>query len=132
MTTTVQEMKKVKLAILLGDAPEKQNLTDVPVDFEFIYGLGADGLVPFEVALGGKCVGEVVQLTVAADKAPQYFDRLWWPIRQVLSLHPLPQALFFHLTVLAVGDADNREVVQELARSTGGCGGSCGCGCSTC
>lgn len=132
MTTIIQEIKKVKLAILLGDEPEQQNLTAVPMAFEFIYGLGAEGLVPFELALTGKCAGEIVDLTVATDQAPQYFGRLWWPIRQLLSLHLLPPALFFHLTVLAVVDADNREVVQELAKSTSGCGGSCGCGCSTC
>jgi hypothetical protein len=35
------------------------------------------------------------------------------------------------IEVAAVTDADDREVVQSLAKisALGGCGGSCGCGC---
>jgi len=133
MTTMIQQLKKVKLAVLAGSEPGKHSLTPSPVVFEFIYGIGAEGLEPFEVALSDKCGGENVALTVTADEAPQFFGRFLRPIRQLLGLHLFPPTLFLHMTVTAVTDADNREVVRALAGSTGhgGCGGSCNCGCSS-
>ena len=133
VTTTIQPLKKVMLALVAESGPGKHNLTATPVDFRFIYGLGAEGLEPFEVVLGDKCAGENVAVTVTADEAPQFFGRFWGPIRQLLGLRPPPPSLFLHMTVTLVVDADNREVVQALAQSTGhgGCGGSCGCGCSS-
>ena len=133
MTTTIQQLKKVSLAILAGSEPGKHSLTATPVVFGFIYGIGAEGPAPFEMVLVDKCVGEHVILTVTADEAPQFFGRFLGPIRQLLGLHLLPPSLSLHMTVMAVVDADNREVVQALAKATGhgGCGGSCDCGCSS-
>jgi len=133
LKTTIQQLKKVRLAILAGSEPGKHSLTATPVNFEFIYGIGAEGLEPFEVVLGDKWVGEHVVLTVTADEGPLFFGRFLGSIRQVLGLHLLPPTLFLSMTVMAVVDPDNREVVQALARSTGhgGCGGSCDCGCSS-
>ena len=133
MTTTIQQLKKVKLAILAGSEPGNYNLTAIAVEFAFIYGLGAEGLEPFEMVLGDKCVGDEVTLSVTADEAPQFFGRFLRPIRQILGLPLQPPTLFLHMTVTLVADAENREVVQALAQSTGhgGCGGSCDCGCSS-
>ena len=133
LTTTIQQLKKVRLAILASSEPEKHSLTATPIVFEFIYGIGAEGLEPFEAVLSDKCVGGHVVLTLATDEAPQFFGRFFGQIRQLLGLHLLPQALSLQMTVMAVADADNREVVQALAKSAGhgGCGGSCDCGCSS-
>ncbi len=133
MTTTIQQLKKVRLAILAGSEPGKHSLTATPMVFEFIYGIGAEGLEPFEAVLGDKCVGGHVVLTLAADEVPQFFGRFLRQIRQLFGLHLLPPTLSLHMTVTAVADADNREVVQALAKSAGhgGCGGSCDCGCSS-
>ncbi len=133
LTTTIQPLKKVRLAIQAGNEPGKHSLVATPMIFEFIYGIGAEGLEPFEVTLGDKCVGEIVVLTLAADEAPQFFGHYFGSIRQLLGLHLLPPHLSLHMTVTLVADADNREVVQALAKSTGhgGCGGSCDCGCSS-
>ncbi len=133
MTTTIQQLKNVKLAILAGIEPEGYSLTASPAIFEFIYGIGTEGLEPFEVVLSDKCAGDNVVLTLTADEAPQFFGRFLRPIRQLLGLHLLPPILFLQMTVTVVADADNREVVQALAKSTGhgGCGGSCDCGCGS-
>jgi hypothetical protein len=133
LPTTIQLLKKITLAILAGSEPGKYSLTATPVVFEFIYGIGAEGLEPFEVVLADKCVGEHVALTLAADEVSQFFGRFLGQIRQLLGLYLLPPALSLQISVTAVVDADNREVVQALAKSTGhgGCGGSCDCGCSS-
>jgi hypothetical protein len=133
LTTTIQPLKKVNLAILAGNEPGKFTLTPSPVVFEFLYGIGTEGLEPFELALSDKCPGESLTLTVAAGEAPVFFGHFLGLIRHLFGLHIFPSTLFLHMTVKAVADADNREVVQALARSAGhgGCGGSCDCGCSS-
>lgn len=132
MTTSIQHLKKVKLAILAGGEAGTYSLTPSPTVFEFLYGIGSDGLEPFESALCGKYSGESLALSLKADEAPAFFGRFLGPVRHLLGLHPMPPTLFLHVTVTAVEDAENREVVQALARSAGhgGCGGSCDCDCS--
>jgi hypothetical protein len=52
------------------------------------------------------------------------------PLRQALGLQIMPEKIVLKVEVTAVEDADNREVVQSLAKALAGCGhGSCGCGC---
>jgi hypothetical protein len=131
MASTIQHLKKVKLTILAGSEPEGHSLTPCPVVFEFLYGIGAEGLEPFEMELSDKCSGDSLALMVTAGDVSAFFGRFWRPIRQLLGLHFLPSTLCLHLTVTSVTDAENREMVHALARSAGhgGCGGSCDCGC---
>lgn len=131
MTASIQHFKKIGLTIQAGSGPGKYNLTPSPMAFEFLYGIGSDGLTPFEVMLGGKAEGDTLTLAVSADDAPQFFGHFLLPLRQGLGLHLLPAEIRLDLKVTAVSDAENREVVQALARAAGhgGCGGSCGCGC---
>jgi hypothetical protein len=131
LTPSIQHLKKVGLAILAGHTPGQFNLTPSPMALEFLYGIGSDGLTPFEVTLGGKAEGDTLTVKVSADDAPQFFGHFFPPLRQALGLHLLPAEICLDLKVTAVTDAENREVVQALARAAGhgGCGGSCGCGC---
>ncbi|MBU1568462.1 MAG: hypothetical protein KJ630_22905 [Proteobacteria bacterium] len=133
MTAIIQNLKKVNLAILAGSEAGQYGLTAAPVVFEFIFGIGADGLEPFEVALSAKSPGENLLLTLTADEVPQFFGRFLGPIRHLLGLHLFPPTLCLQIIVKSVVDADNREVVKALAKSTGhsGCGGSCDCGCGS-
>ncbi|MFH0784875.1 MAG: hypothetical protein V2B20_23370 [Pseudomonadota bacterium] len=132
MTTSIQHLKKVKLAILAGNEAENYSLTPSPMFFEFLYGIGTEGLEPFEIAFSEKCSGESLALVLKAAEAPAFFGRFLGPVRHLLGLHSMPPTLYLHMTVMAVNDAENREVVQALATSAGhgGCGGSCDCGCS--
>jgi hypothetical protein len=131
LRSSIEYLKKVGLAVLAGSESGKYSLTPSPVSFEFLYGIGGDGLTPFEAALGAKQQGDTLTLTVAADDAAQFFGHFLPPLRQSLGLHLLPATICLHLRVTAVTDAENREVVQALAKVAGhgGCGGSCGCGC---
>ncbi len=134
MTTTIQALKKVTLALIAcntGGETEKNNLTRSPVFFEFIYGVASDGLCPFEGALHDKCVGERLILTLDASETHEYFGHLFLQMRQVLGLQLMPESMTLEVEVTDVREADNREIVQSLAKAltSGGCGGSCGCGC---
>lgn len=129
--TTVQPLKKVKLSLLAGSDAETFNLTSSPVDFEFIYGATSDGLCPFENDLAGKKEGERLNMAVSTAEAQNYFGNFYHKLYHVLGLQIMPAKLFWQMEISAVTTPDNREVVQALAKSLGGCGGgSCDCGCS--
>lgn len=129
--TAIEPLKKVKLSIAAGIRPGGNDLTPTPLEYEFLYGIGSQGLEPFEAALHGKATGECLTVTVAASEAPIFFGRFLRPVLRLLGLQTCPAALFLSLSVTRVADAENREVVQALAREAGhgGCGGSCDCGC---
>lgn len=124
LTTTIQSLKKVTLLLTTGSN------TSEPVSFTFIYGIASGGLCPFEQTLQDKKEGENLNLTVTDSEVQHYFSHLFLPLRQALGLTIMPKILSLRVAISAVKDADNREVVQSLAKAASGCGGSCGCGCS--
>jgi hypothetical protein len=131
VATAIQLLKKVNLAVMAGREPGRLTLTSSPVRVEFIYGAAGSGLCPLETALHEKWSGETLVLTVPSGRAQEFFGHLLLPFQQALGIQLMPETLCLQITVTAVQDADNREVVQFLAKSLAhGCGGSCGCGCS--
>jgi hypothetical protein len=132
LTATIKVLKKVTLSLSAASAVGESGngkLTGSPVSFEFIYGLASDGLCPFESALQDKRAGESLTLTVPTAETQEFFGHLFLPLRQALDLQIMPQTLALKVEITAVIDAGNREVVQALAKSGSGCGGSCDCGC---
>jgi FKBP-type peptidyl-prolyl cis-trans isomerase 2 len=125
LTATIQNLKKVSLALYTS----KNN--NEPAILEFIYGIASTGLCPFESALCDKGEGESLNFTIPASEGYEFFGHLFLPLRQVLGLQIMPEKIVLKVEVTAVADADNREVVQSLAKALAGCGhgGSCGCGC---
>lgn len=125
LTATIQPLKKVALTL------NASNGSDEPAVFDFIYGIASSGLCPFENALYDKGEGENLNFTVSASESHEFFGHLFLPLRQALGLHIMPEKIVLRIEVTAVTDADNREVVQSLAKAVAGCGhdGSCGCGC---
>lgn len=133
MPQSIQALKKITLSVQAGSEAMNFSLTPSSVIIEFIYGVASDGLTPFEVALGDKVSGDLLNLSVSNSEAADYFGNLFPVVRQKLGIHLLPEVLFLQVEVNSVTVADNREVVQALAGSLahGGCGGgSCDCGCS--
>jgi hypothetical protein len=128
---TIQLLKKVVLSLMAGSKSEKFNFTGSPVVLEFIYGVASDGLCPFESALNDKQEGDKLILNVPAADAYEFFGHIFQSLRQVLGLQIMPEMIYLKIEVTAVIDADNREVVQSLAKALvhGSCVGSCGCGC---
>jgi hypothetical protein len=125
LTATIQHLKRVTLALIADGVGSK------PVIFEFIYGIASGGLCSFEGVLHNKGEGENLTITVSATEAHEFFGHLLLPLRQALGLQIMPETIILTAAVIAVADADDREVVQSLAKAlaAGGCGGSCGCGC---
>jgi hypothetical protein len=128
---SIQPLKKVILSLMAGSDPGKFNLTASPVFFEFIHGVSSDGLCPFEAALHDKREGDNLIVSVRAADAHEFFGHIYHALRQKLGLQIMPETIFLEIEITAVSDADDREVVQSVAKALahGGCGGSCGCGC---
>jgi hypothetical protein len=122
---TIGPLQQVKLALEAGTTAESVALTPQPIAYEFIFGLGAEGLVPFERALADRRVGEQISLRLDPRGLQAAFEHL--PLPGIL-LPARAADLFLRVTVVAVEPADQREVIRQLARRSA-CGGDCGCGC---
>lgn len=120
----IQALKKITLSLRLGNSGHE------PIALTFIYGIGGNGLCPFEQALQGKEQGDSLNFSGTDAQAADYFGHLLFPLRQALGLQIMPKTLSLQVAITTVQDAENREVVQSLAKTASGCGGSCGCGCS--
>lgn len=124
MAVSKYNLKKVTLSIKTD-----RQLESVP--FEFIYGVGSEGLCPFEVMLADKVEGDTLQVEIAGVRAAETFAHLFVPLRFALDLREVPVSFCLDLKVAGVAETENREVVQAIAKATHftGCGGSCSCGC---
>ncbi len=95
-------------------------------ELAFIFGVGPEGLVPFELALSGRAVGEEVRFTVAAGEAGRFFGHL---APAALRLFDRDAEALLAARIEAVERPDPREVVRALAETTGHGPCDCGCGC---
>lgn len=132
MTAVIEPMKKICLSLLAGSEESSFTFTPDPVAFEFIYGIGREGLTPFEQLLNGRKTGDKVELVVTASEAPVFLGSLLLPLTFAAGISIFPAQTYIRLEILSIADAENREIIKALAKSVGhggGCGGSCDCGC---
>lgn len=123
-TDVIGYMKKITVALETGTSPDNMDLSEAPFSFQFIYGVGAEGVCLFEKALFEKQSGEEILLEVVPHQTGEIFGHL----KQAL-INILPMATPFYLksTITAIETADNRELVKAIAKGTGS--SNCGCGC---
>ena len=123
-SNVIGPMKKITLSLEAGSSSDSMDLSGRPFSFQFIYGVGAQGICLFEKAHFEKQSGDRVLLQVE----PHRIDEVFGHLKQAL-LHFLPgtRPLYLRSTVMSITTADNREVVKAIAQ--GGGSGSCGCGC---
>jgi hypothetical protein len=95
------------------------------------FDLGALKQPTAESALYGKLVGEKSTMTITASEAGETFGHMRMQICSSLGIAKITEPFFLETTVTGVSQADNRELVQAIAKaaSQGGCGGNCDCGC---
>ena len=120
----VGPLKKVSLDLTLT-SPTRIDDESTSIQFDFIYGLGSEGITPFEKALFGKAPQDAIELHVSPDQAAVVFGHLTCDFLQ-LTRSTLPFDL--RAVIRAIETPDNREVVKAMAKSTS-CGDGCDCGC---
>lgn len=129
---TITHLKKITLLFEAGTSPENMDLTVHPQEFQFIFGLGSEGMTPFEYKLIDKAEGDVVSFSLKKDMLGHFFEHLQQPL---WNLFDGRDTIFFDVKIVAVTPAENREVLkamsERVANGGGGCGcdGGCGCGC---
>ena len=120
MTThasTIENLHKVSLTIKDENNPSGSL-------FEFIYGVGAQGITPFEKALFGKGIGDQVQFDISPADYCETIGHLELPLfKQTGIMKPIS----LQVTIDAIAKASDQEVVKAMA--AGGSCSDCGCGC---
>lgn len=117
-TQTAGPLKRVTVAFKARDGAAARG------PFSFIFGIGKNGLTPFERLLEGKPVGASVEMTLDGKTLFQWFDYLT-PTLPDLGDLTRPAAL--DVTVENITVAGGREVIEAMAAMVEGC--ACGCGC---
>ena len=118
---TIDNLMKVTLNVkTTGPSPAGSG----GLPFEFIYGVGPSGIVPFEKALFGKGIGDQIQIDLSPNAFCETVGHLELPLREQTGI-TAPTAL--QVTVIEVVKAQDREVIKAMAN--GGSCSDCGCGC---
>ena len=119
----IEPLKKVTLSLEAGTTPESMDLLPQPSLFEFIYGLGAKGLIPIELQLADKTVEDEIRLQINVEQIPKVFEHLILP---PIKIPGDVNVLYLRLRVMEIAPADQREVIKALAEIAD-CGDDC-CG----
>lgn len=110
----IENLKKVSLLLEVGNRA---------TPFEFIFGIGTEGLSPFEFELAGKKVGDVVALQLRGEEVPHTFQHLMIPALDRLEGK---DSFLLKVRVEKVSPADQKEVIKAMAEIAS-CGDHC-CG----
>ena len=123
----VENLKKITLKLEAGISPKIMDLDLDNPQFEFIFGLGPEGMSPFDYELVEKTEGQEVLLQLKNEILPGFFEHLHLPI---INLFKERDELFLKVKIQKISPADHREVVKAMADMTAhGHGCDCGCGC---
>ena len=124
----IENLKKITLSIQAGMSQNTMNLTPKYPKVEFIFGLGPEGMTPFEYELADKTEGESILLHLKKEDFFSFFEHLNPPLTVLFDGR---DDVYLKINIDAVTPAENREIVKALAdlAAHGGAGCDCGCGC---
>lgn len=129
----IDNLTKVTVDIQFNDTtadllPGQKNM----LRLDFIYGVASSGLSAFEREIYNKCAGDTVSISVPRTLAPEYFGHIYQRLYQHVKSSIIPDVYNLKVSISAVQQSDEREVVKAMTQSLGhSCGGgSCDCGCS--
>jgi len=123
-TELIGYMKKITLSLEAGMTPDSMDLSKQPFSFQFIYGVGTEGICLLEKALFEKQSGDEILIPVDPQQTRDIFGHL----RQALiSVLPLAKHFYLKAAVIAIETPVNQEIVRAIAE--GGGSSDCGCGC---
>jgi hypothetical protein len=121
-------MKKISLSLVAATSEKNMDPAVKPFDFNFVYGVGAEGITLFEKALFGKRPGDEIAVEVSPHQVDETLGHLRQPIQNLLPGKP---PYFLKVRVVSVDTPGQRELIRAIAAGAGsdGCGSDCGCGC---
>jgi len=122
----VANLAKVTLRLEAGITADRMDLNPAESEFEFIFGIGPDGMCPFEYQLVNKAIGEEIGMHVKKETLHSLFEHLRSPIMNLFEKHA---ALYLRATILKIEQPENTEVIKALS-ALASHQHDCGCGCS--
>ncbi len=124
----VENLKKITISIQAGMSQDAMDLTPKYPEIEFIFGLGPEGMTPFEYELADRTEGESVLLHLTKETFHRFFEHLN-PL--LMDLFDGRAEVYLKVNIDGVKSAENREIVKAMADMSahGGTGCDCGCGC---
>ena len=81
----VENLKKITLKLEAGTSPQIMDLDLDNSEFEFIFGLGPEGMSPFEYKLVDKTAGQEFLLELKNESLPVFFEHLHLPITNLVN-----------------------------------------------
>jgi hypothetical protein len=116
-------LKKISLCLEAGTHAEMMDFTREPVSCNIIYGIGMQGLSPFEFALAGKRAGDILNLHLRGEEIPTFFQHLFIP--QLAILEGM-NTFYLRVRVVDVSEPDEREIIKEMAEAASRSDSCCG------
>ena len=111
----VENLKKITLSIQAGTSPDTLDLTLKHPEIEFIFGLGPQGMTPFEYELADKTEGQSVLLHLKKEAFFSFFEHLHPPLTDLFGGR---DEVYLKVNIDAVTPAENREIVKAMAAMT--------------
>ncbi len=125
----IENLKKISMSFEAGSSEKDMDLIHDPLFFEFIYGIGKEGLVPFENEIYGKKQGDIIGLAIPINDIDRFFGHIPFPIWKIFKK---PEKLFIKMKVEKIVPAEGSEVVKAISAIVDECSCGCGCGDSAC
>jgi hypothetical protein len=119
----VQPLKKVTLSVNVSTQAEGNNPDQDSQTFQLIFGLGTEGLTPFEFLLSKQMQGDIFSLKLHPNDICHTFKHITLPHFDIPNS---AESIFFTFQMIKIEEADHREVIKAMAELNS-CGGSCEC-----
>lgn len=120
----ISALKKVTFSFTAGTQMGQNDLNPESSTFDIIYGLGVEGLTPFEFQITDKSEGDSICLRLNPDDVCQTFQHITLPH---FNTPDTADPVFLQFQVEKVVEADSREIIKAMAEMNACSGGSCDC-----
>ena len=121
----IDSLKKVELILEAGTTPDEMDLCSQPVNKTFIFGIGSEGLTPFECELENKSPGDEIIIDVERSQIPSRFGSMAQFIVENIETR---DSFYLKVKIGNIESPENREIVKAIAEDLKH-GHECGCGC---
>jgi hypothetical protein len=124
----VENLKMITLCCEAGTSQAALEIGPNRLKFKFIFGLGLEGMTPFEYKLVDKVEGDRVEFILKKTDCFSFFGHL---TPSIINLVDNCDEVYLKATIEGITAANSREIIQAMAEMTahGGAGCDCGCGC---
>jgi len=119
----VAPLRKISLVLEAGTGPDRMDLTPGAIPFEFVFGVGARGLSPFEFELADRKEGDGLSIPVKREEQSDFFQHLFVP---ALAMPESPGAFYLKVEILKVSESDPKEVIKAMAEAAACADHCCG------